>query len=126
MGWVSGPVIGYDPDHTTDGKSSPIKVWFENQASWWSAEELREVNDGPRQEEIQERMLKEYEVLARNKGNAKRTLEEIRDLARTSLAPMTFNMSEGEWAKHRLNRIAVMADRELDRIKGEANGQRQD
>lgn len=53
---------------------------------------------------------------------AKESLEEIRDLARTSLAPMVYNMSEKEWALHRLNRIAGMAARELDRNKGETDG----
>ena len=68
-------------------------------ASWWNAEKLVEVPEFNPE-----------------------TLEEIRDLARTSLAPIVLNMTEEEWAKHRLNKIAGIAAHELDRIKGENDG----
>ena len=39
----------------------------------------------------------------------KETMENIRDLARTGLAPDAFNMTQEQWLQHKLNRIASMA-----------------
>jgi hypothetical protein len=47
------------------------------------------------------------------------TLTEIRDLARTGLAPTALNMTEDQWDRHRLNRIAREADVALKKQRGE-------
>jgi hypothetical protein len=47
------------------------------------------------------------------------TLTEIRDLARTGLAPTALNMTEDQWDRHRLNRIAWEADAALQKQRGE-------
>ena len=46
-------------------------------------------------------------------------LEEIRDLARTGLAPgrWGFNASSSEWDRHKVNRIAGMANEALNKDK---------
>ena len=46
----------------------------------------------------------------------KTALTEIRDLARTGLAPDAYNFdTEEKWLRHKVNRIAGMASRELDK-----------
>lgn len=42
---------------------------------------------------------------------------EIRDLARTDLAPVSMNMTENEWAKYRIRRIAGMANALADALE---------
>lgn len=54
-------------------------------------------------------LLAEVERLRAQVVAANRTLEAIRDLARTGLAPDALNMTPAEWAEHKLHRIARMA-----------------
>ena len=42
-------------------------------------------------------------------------LEEIRDLARTGLAPLAYGMTSLEWDRHRINKVAGMADEALNK-----------
>jgi hypothetical protein len=49
----------------------------------------------------------------------RQTLLEIRDLARTGLAPSALNMTEDQWDRHRLNRIAREANAALEKQRGE-------
>ena len=42
-------------------------------------------------------------------------LEEIRDLARTGLAPLAFGMTSLEWDRHRINKVAGMANEALNK-----------
>jgi hypothetical protein len=47
------------------------------------------------------------------------TLTEIRDLARTGLPPTALNMTEDQWDRHRLSRIAREANAALEKQRGE-------
>jgi len=60
-------------------------------------------------------------LLAEQNTELLEALKEIRDLARTGIAPNNFGLDVNEWAQHRLLRIAGDANQTIAKAEGETS-----
>jgi len=96
-----------------DGKGkvdNPIRglagrMWFMNN------DELIMIRD--KEEKLEMTTIYDIDELQKEVKRLRETLEEIRDLARTGVAPDLFNFTDREWKTHQVNKIAWMANEAL-------------